>query len=119
MNTTAASGTPILANMVDFDGSDAGVLLLPPNRVLMIAEAAASTVPPYLAESYWPTSHSTNSPATRTRKAAANQEKAETANQPVERPNHSRSLSEWGCPLVNPTKIISAVSCAVTSQGTP
>src|ERR1043165_1325120 len=116
----APSGSTHLIQGADGAPAASGVLLvLRPTTVLNRPEAAARTALVYFAESYSPMSQSRNSAATSTRNVATNQPNAETANQPLDRPNHSRSLSECGCQLVRPTKIISAVNCAVTIQGTP
>src|SRR6187551_2847608 len=94
-NTTAPSGSAHFVQDADLASASGEVLALLPRSVLNRPDAAARTALEYLAESYSPTS------------------------QPVERPNHSRSLSENLCQLVRPTKIISAISCAMMIQGTP
>src|SRR4051812_5354814 len=112
-NTVAASGN---ANSVSlsvrvFWPPPAEVLLLFPTNVVKAADAAATMEPPYFTATYLFTRYQISTPATNTTKLPANQLQATVVNQPVERPNHSRSASECGCQLVSPTKIISAMSC--------
>src|ERR1700752_545709 len=118
-NRIAASGSAHLVRGADLAPASGEVLALLPSSVLNRPDAAARIALEYFAESYSPTSQSTNSPATSTRKVVMNQPNATTPNHPVERPNHSRSLSENVCQLVRPTKIISAISCAMMIHGTP
>src|SRR6185369_7058957 len=118
-NTMAPSGSAHFVQDADLAPASGEVLALLPSTVLNRPDAAARIALLYFAELYSLTSQSTNSPATSTRNVAMNHPKATTPNHPVERPNHSRSLSEYGCQLVRPTKIISAVSCAMMIHGTP
>src|SRR6185295_5899133 len=118
-NTIAPSGSAQFVQDADLASASGEVLVLLPSTVLKRPDAAARIALRYFAEAYSPKSQNTNSPATSTRNVATNQPKATTPNQPVERPSHSRSLSEDGCQLVRPTQTISAMSCAMMIQGTP
>src|SRR3954451_3325402 len=118
-NTTAANGSAIAISDDDLPSGEAValVLLLWPKNVLNSAEAAARSVLPYFADGYCPASQSRNSPATSTRNARPNQKKAETATQPLERPNLSQSLPDYGCQRGRETKIIEAVNWPGTIEG--